>query len=257
MMERSLYILGCSFLFISLLVPLSVMAQDANASLYNKANAFYKSGDYESAIKVYNELVSAGVVNSNLYYNLANAYLRANRNGEAILWYERALALSPRDKDIKANLEFARKRLKGELPKVPETRFNRTLRGLRDFFTVSEWGMILSGFFWVIVIGVLGLLWVRRGFRAFFIYIVVVGVIGLVLSASFLGAKVSFEAISRAVVIEEKVLVRSGPGEDFAVLLEISSGNEVILKECRSGYCEIDTQGGISGWVQGSSIEKI
>ena len=42
-----------------------------------------------------------------LFYNLGNACFKSDRLGEAILWYERARLLSPRDEGIGANLHFS------------------------------------------------------------------------------------------------------------------------------------------------------
>src|SRR4029077_19623718 len=43
-----------------------------------------------------------------VYFNLGNAYFRAGNPGRAILNYERARRLMPRDPDLHANLGFAR-----------------------------------------------------------------------------------------------------------------------------------------------------
>jgi len=43
----------------------------------------------------------------NLYFNLGNAYFKAGERGKAILNYERARRLIPRDPDVQANLAYA------------------------------------------------------------------------------------------------------------------------------------------------------
>ena len=47
------------------------------------------------------------MVDARLLYDLGNTCFKSDRLGEAILWYERARLLSPRDEDVGANLHFA------------------------------------------------------------------------------------------------------------------------------------------------------
>ena len=50
--------------------------------------------------------MKTGVRDPQAHYNLGNACFKAGRLGEAVLWYERALRLAPRDADIRANLHY-------------------------------------------------------------------------------------------------------------------------------------------------------
>src|SRR5476651_525702 len=71
---------------------------------FAKANEEYASGHFKEAIDDYETLVQSGQLSANLFYDLGNAYFRANDFGRAILNYERALALEPRHPEADANL---------------------------------------------------------------------------------------------------------------------------------------------------------
>lgn len=71
------------------------------------ANALYKDGQYAAAARDYEDLVQAGWVSGNVYFNLGNAYFKAGERGKAILNYERARRLLPADPDLAANLQYA------------------------------------------------------------------------------------------------------------------------------------------------------
>ena len=75
--------------------------------LYFEANRAYKESQYLQAIDGYLELLGLGYINGHVYYNLANAYVRSGQLGKAILNYERAKVLIPRDADLKFNLRYA------------------------------------------------------------------------------------------------------------------------------------------------------
>jgi len=72
--------------------------------LFLQANKQYEAGSYSSAINSYEDLLSKGLRSAQLFYNLGNAYFKAGKPGPAILNYERARVLDPRDEDMKFNL---------------------------------------------------------------------------------------------------------------------------------------------------------
>src|SRR5215470_19112395 len=67
-------------------------------------------GYYQQAIAGYEQLIAAGIHNAKLYYNLGNAYFRLNDLGRAILHYRRGLRLEPGNRQLQANLSYARSR---------------------------------------------------------------------------------------------------------------------------------------------------
>ena len=77
---------------------------------------YYQEGDYERAVSEFLKIADAGVQNGQLYYNLGNAYLRSNRIGHAVLWYERALEMIPEDPDLRFNHTYALSLTKDERP---------------------------------------------------------------------------------------------------------------------------------------------
>jgi pentatricopeptide repeat protein len=73
----------------------------------NQAGEYYRNGEFDKAIEIYEELRNEGYEGTSLYFNLANSYYRIGRLGYAILNFERALDISPTDEDVKHNLAFA------------------------------------------------------------------------------------------------------------------------------------------------------
>src|SRR5262249_58044506 len=65
-------------------------------------------GYYRQAIAGYEQLIAAGIHNAKLYYNLGNAYFRLNDLGHAILHYRRGLRLEPGNRQLQANVRYAR-----------------------------------------------------------------------------------------------------------------------------------------------------
>ena len=85
------------------------LISDAEAlSGFTAAAEAYKAEDYDKAAAAYEEVLRGGKESGALYYNLGNSYFKKGSLGKAILNYERARRLVPRDGDLNFNLEYAR-----------------------------------------------------------------------------------------------------------------------------------------------------
>lgn len=120
-------------LVIAFAVPLS-----AGAITKKNADDEYKKGNYQQAIKDYEELLKKGP-SVELYYNLGNAYYRTDNMTRAVLNYERALLLSPGDDDIRFNLQMARSKTIDKIAPKSEMFFVTWYKTLVNFTSVDGW----------------------------------------------------------------------------------------------------------------------
>ena len=92
-------------LFLVAWSPGPLAAQEA---FFDEGNRRYREGDYAGAVELYGRILESGVESGELHYNLGNAWFRLGELGPAILHYERARRIMPRDDDLGTNLELAR-----------------------------------------------------------------------------------------------------------------------------------------------------
>lgn len=97
----SLIVLSALALF--LMLPRS----KADGQAVQAANALVEAGHTAEAIQIYESLLAGGVHDSAVFYNLGNAYYAQGDPVRAAAAFQQAAVLSPRDEDIRANLEIA------------------------------------------------------------------------------------------------------------------------------------------------------
>ena len=111
-----------SYSFIWILAFFLLTSVSASAITKQNADAEYQKGNYQQAIKDYEDLLKNGV-SSEIYYNLGNAYYRTDNITKSVLAFERAHLLSPGDEDINFNLQFVRGKTIDKITPVSEMFF--------------------------------------------------------------------------------------------------------------------------------------
>ena len=83
------------------------MLSAANAATFTRANQLYEAGQVAAAANLYEQLTAQGIVNTDLFYNLGQAYAQLGKANQAAEYYTKAAQLAPRDGQIAERLKQA------------------------------------------------------------------------------------------------------------------------------------------------------
>ncbi len=241
-------------LLTSCLMPLSTYAVTKA-----DADSAYARGQYQQAIKDYSELLKKGV-SAELYYNLGNAYYRTEDITHAVLSYERALLLSPGDRDIRFNLQMARSKTIDKITPESEMFFVTWYRSLVNLMSVDAWAFAaLTALALAIALALVYLfanrIWLRK--LGFF------GAIGLLLLfvlANILAYSQKQELVSRssAIITSSAVGVKSTPADDGTELFILHEGTKVEITDgAMKQWKRVRVADGKDGWVKAKDMEVI
>lgn len=230
----------------------NITRADVFSETFDAANKLYAEGQYEPAINTYSNLVRNGTVSAALYFNLGNACMKSGRMGLAIVYYQRALEISPRDPDIRANLQLARSRAyQGNPPKIGP------LRSWTGWFSLTEWSVLAALAWW----GWLGILaftqikseWKPRlaGVQRFLMVLVLVTVGNLAIRLYF------NQVIESAVITVKNAPVKYGPLEESRVFYSLQDGTEITALDRQDRWVQIQDAEKRTGWVHSDQIMSV
>ena len=224
------------------------------AKIFASGADYYQNGNYDSAQAVYEKLLSDGIVTPEIYYNLGNVYYKKNKLGRAILYYERALRLAPRDSDTHYNLDYARTFIKETA--VSEDALSRLLNGAFNFLTLNGLALAFAVLFTLFMLAVIARIYVStKLLNSIILYAgCVCLLIGIWLSLRIWENETRIDAIA----ITSDVEVRSGPGNDYSVNSKLPEGKKMeIIGERQDWYAVSLAAENIKGWARKKDIEKI
>ena len=226
-----------------------------------KANADteYSKGNYVQAIKDYEELLKQNV-SAELYYNLGNAYYRTDNITRAVINYERALLLSPGDKDIRFNLQMARSKTIDKITPESQMFFVTWYRSLVNLMSVDAWARLaLVALTLALVLLLVYLfaerIWLRKvGFFGSIVLLV------LFLASNLFAWQQKQELTFRhgAVVTASAASVKKTPAANSSEEFVIHEGTRVdIIDDTMKEWKCIRLADGKEGWILTSQMEKI
>ncbi len=230
-------------------------SQSTLEASYRSADALYQDGQYQQAAEKYEQIASS-IQDGAVYYNLGNAYFRLGNRGKAILNYERAKRLMPRDKDTNFNLKVAKARNIDSFDLVkPFSGFSLLYGALRPNEIV--WVGLIP--YWIAAISLIAIQFIQNlRFQRALRYVLLIGGIGWLFSLLLLGLKIREINLPYAIVVANEVTVRSEP--DFGsetIALPLHEGTKIQLQEERNDWVKIYLPDENSGWLTAEAIEKI
>jgi len=122
-MKAKKYIHNYIFILLGILISMNSFAQENNTQLWEKANAYFTTEEYQQAVSIYEQILKTGEESAKLYFNLGNAYYKSGDVNNAILNFERAKVLAPHDADIEFNLQIANQFVVTKIEDIPQPFF--------------------------------------------------------------------------------------------------------------------------------------
>lgn len=237
------------------ILTLILLLGNTDIKVFTDANALYNCGQYEASIQEYQSLISRGINNYNLYYNLGNAYFKTGRLGEAIYFYKKAQKLAPSDRDINFNLNFARAR---RTDNIKINQYPKFIRVTRDFFTslsIDLLSIIASVLYFLLAALITYFLLYQRHFLGRSLKIWLASALLIVLIV--LSVNIHRVNSREGVLVEDISEVRSGPSEEYTLVFTIHEGMELRIMEEQNGWMRIVLPDGLEGWLPAGKVRKI
>lgn len=242
-----------------LLTPFFVMAQESTDKLWEKANAFYTTEEYEQAAQFYEQILAGGEESAKLYFNLGNAYYKIGDVNNAILNFERAKVLAPHDEDIAFNLQIANQFVVTKVEELPQPFFLRWRTSVVNKYPTDSWAFISIGAF-LLFLAFLGLFLFSKSISlkriSFWMGILVLVFSGFTFSLAA-QQKNKINKRNHAIVFCPRVTVKSSPTESGTDLFLMYEGVKVEITDSLNNWKEIKLSDGNEGWCPDSCMVKI
>lgn len=249
---------------------LSLLALTMSAApLAQQADSVYNREAYSDAVTLYNEAIATDGASSTLYYNLGNAYYRANSLGKAILSYERALALDPSNEEAAINLNFVRTRIE-DAPEDDSSFLSNLHKGIVSNMSPDAWAWTALILF-IILLGTIALYIFSSNVIlrkvGFFGGIVMIFVFAYTIAIAYQTAA-AYKSHDAAIVIVPTTNLSSAPRStrgDKEKVVPIHEGTKVMIIDSLSTpddpnvgkWYDVKINNSSRAWLNAADVERI
>ena len=232
----------------ALVVCLAAVAGD----WFTQGNSAYEAGQYTQAVAFYDSAAATGDC-PEVYFNRGNAKFKQGMIGAAIADYLRAWVLSPHDRDIRHNLEFARRFRPDRIAAMENPLIGAATQLIR--LIPLRLARLLAGVLFLAALAALAfflvngrkpLAWLAAGLGVLFLYC--------------LAGQLSWRAVTssgRVVVVVPELVLRAGPGAEYKEIVIVHDGMEATVRERRPEWVLIQVPGGEGGWAEFGTVEQV
>lgn len=236
-------------------------------NLQVEADKAYGQKNYTEAVRLYRSTLADvqktdstnHVLLSELYYNLGNCHYRMKDLGHAVLYYQRALRLSPSDEDAAFNLELTQAKLTDRFDAPAEMFFVSWTKKLIQSQSSSDWGLWALAMM-LLTAGLLALYYLAQR-----VALRKAGFFGALLCALlWIGCQTfaylqsqRYSQLQQAVVLETIDLFDS-PTISAKKQRSLHEGTTVLITDnFKGGWLQVELPDGQTAWIKGQGIEKV
>lgn len=227
---------------------LAIRARAAVSADFDSANRLYAQSQFAEAAAAYEQILTNGAVSPVLFFNQGNAYFKAGKLGRAIASYRQAERFTPRDPDVRANLQFARNRVQG--PTIKATAWQRGVNQL----SLNEWtGLAVAGLWLTFALLVARQLKpalvpaLRRWtWLAGAVTVLLFGGVGLAVRQSF--------SSPIAIVTSADATVRTSPFEEATSTFTAHDGAELQVLDRKDDWVQVSDGHRSLGWIKRTAV---
>ena len=235
-----------------------INAQDLE-TLMKTGNNFYQNKQYQEAIENYESILQQGYVSGDLYYNLGNSYFRIGAIGNAILFYERALKISPSHEDAAYNLRIANARTVDKIQEITPLFFIKWWNILLSTFTSTGWQTIIFIFYILLLTCIAVYFLVRNLQTQKFAFIfgslnIVALLIALILFFSSLERESSNDY---GILLKSVATAKISPDAQSNDAFVIHEGIKFRIEDQVKNWVKIKLADGKVGWLTENSFDLI
>ena len=245
---------------ISIIVMLIAFLGNAqNEALFNRATETYNNGEYQKAIDYYSEILDNGEHSAELYFNLGNAHYKLNQIAPSIYNYEKALLLSPNDKEIKNNLSYARNMTLDAIEVMPETGLSKIYKAVTGIMTFDQWSYTAVIFMFLFVLLYIAFYYFKYATKKRIAFISSIASLFIsVMAVVFAFVQYNdFTADQQAIVFDSEVQIKAEPNKRSEAIFVLHEGTKVNVLDELNEWKKIKIVDGKTGWVTSESIKLL
>ena len=200
-----------------------------------------------------------GKHSADVYYNLGNANYRLNKVAESVYYFEKAILMRPKDRDIITNSAFANNMTIDAIEKIPVSQIDQIRNSIIETFSFEIWTYFTIILLWIFTILFLAyLFFIQARLKRIFFFSSLSILLLFILSFSITYSIDQNEKNKKfAILFSKQTDIWSEPNQQADRLFVLHEGTKMQLLDSLEEWQKIRIANGSEGWIKDASFKKI
>ncbi len=244
---------------IYILFALNVIVNAQSVEQFERAANYYDQEEYTKALNEYTRIADSGLNSNELYYNIANCYFKLNQLAPSILYYEKALKLSPFDEESLFNLSIAKLQLVDKIKEIPVPFHLQLINSIVRLCSLQTWSVLSLIFLSLFTVTLMLLLFVDKRNIISRKSLLLSGVSFLIFAIISFNAAYYTDTHTKveAILMIDNAYVKSAPAKQSKDLFILHEGTKMEVIESFDQWTKIKLSDGMIGWLKSHTITTI
>ena len=239
---------------LTLILPLLICMQTfAGEQLFLQANTEYTNENYETAISLYDSILTKEIASSELYYNLGNCHYKTQDWANSIWHYEKSLQLEKNEKTIH-NLNLAKLKIIDRIEPLPQLFYKKWGLTIQGFISTKHWQYLaILSIFLALLFKTLHTFYNKNTKKYFLLSLFTAFVLFFISLSSHQNSWIKKEGI----IFDSTVVITSAPTSNSTELFTLHAGAKVEITDTIGNWIYIRIANGNSGWLSQNSVKEL
>jgi tetratricopeptide (TPR) repeat protein len=225
---------------------------------FENGNYQYGEKNYAAAIRNYEQITLSGQEAFEVYYNLGNSYFRAGDYPHAVINYERATRLKPRNQDNLNNLALANSKIRDRFEDMPELKIIKLWKNFSTLCSSAAWAFITIAFVALLFTSIFFYM-MYSAYKtkriSFYAGLVALLCMGISVAAAF--TEYNRETEDTAIVMAFSTDLLSAPDAGSMAKATIHAGSKVEITDKIDLYYKVRLPNGERGFLLSADVERV
>jgi len=227
-------------IFLFVIYATNIFAQNSVYEYFINANRFYIQGNYDKAIELYKRILKEDIKNGYIYYNIGTCYLKENKIGKSLYYFNLARFYIPLNRRLRKNILIAKSKLKDEFPSKIIYEYLDKIFIFSKIFSEKTLFFLMISTFYLFIFSLI--------FRSRVIHLVIF-LAFLILGVNFGWDYFYIHHLNFGYVINKNVPVFSDISKNSKIILKANDGDKIYILKKHNNFLYVEFINGLKGWI--------
>ncbi len=239
-------------IFILFFIPLYLFASKTDVNfLFSQGNKYFHEKKYDKAADFYKKIYKSGINNGYLFYNIGTCYLKEDKIGKSLFWYNKAKFFIPLNSSLNKNIQIAISKNQDNIVDKTFVKYFNGIFFLKNIFSIKANYYISTILFLILIFLLIFKILILNAKKKYFVNraVIIIAILFIFFAGNFLFQYYQYQYSNVGYIIANNSYIRDDFNIDANTIATVNDGTKVFILSDNGNFYKIKLANNIEGWI--------